>query len=382
LYRYPKLKGEKLQAWNAADTYLIEEFMQQVSEHHWQRCLIVNDQFGTLHCAILHYAKIHNLDLNCLGWTDSYVAQQALNMNLKQNQLANPKLQPLTSMEKPCTNFDVVLMKIPKSLAYLDYQLDCIRSVGSENVPIIAAGMVKDIHRSTLNCFEKVIGKTRTSLARKKARLIFSFLDSKKMNKESNLEPHTKRWNFHYQDIRLQLINDANVYSRNKMDQGAQLLIQTLYQQRDFFDAKSVMDLGCGNSVVGLAYAKLHDDCNITFIDESYMAIHSAQQNSQNNFENCERFNFMVDNCLESFAAETCDLILCNPPFHQQQTLTDHIAWQMIKDAHKVLVNGGKLILVGNRHLNYHVKLKHLFHNVKTLSSHSRFVVLQSIKTA
>ena len=44
-------------------------------------------------------------------------------------------------------------------------------------------------------------------------------------------------------------------------------------------------------------------------------------------------------------------------PFHQLQAITDHIAWQMFSDAHRVLPQGRTLI-VGNRHLDYHNKLK------------------------
>ena len=32
---------------------------------------------------------------------------------------------------------------------------------------------------------------------------------------------------------------------------------------------------------------------------------------------------------------------LCNPPFHQQHAVTDHIAWQMFNDSFKALKQGG-----------------------------------------
>ncbi|QSA19272.1 methyltransferase, partial [Vibrio furnissii] len=75
-------------------------------------------------------------------------------------------------------------------------------------------------------------------------------------------------------------------------------------------------------------------------------------------------------------------LVVCNPPFHQQQAITDHIAWQMFCDSKHVLRKGGKLLVIGNRHLGYDVKLTRLFgrSQVKTVASNQKFVILQAIK--
>jgi 16S rRNA G1207 methylase RsmC len=72
--------------------------------------------------------------------------------------------------------------------------------------------------------------------------------------------------------------------------------------------------------------------------------------------------------------------VLINPPFHQQHSVGDAIAWKMFKDAQRVLVAGGELRLVGNRHLAYHAKLKKLFGNCETIAATTRFVILSSIK--
>lgn len=72
--------------------------------------------------------------------------------------------------------------------------------------------------------------------------------------------------------------------------------------------------------------------------------------------------------------------MLCNPPFHQGEAITDHIAWQMFLDARRRLKDGGILHIVGNRHLNYHVKLQRLFQNCTTVASNGKFVILQAQK--
>ncbi|CSB84036.1 Putative ribosomal RNA small subunit methyltransferase D [Vibrio cholerae] len=76
-------------------------------------------------------------------------------------------------------------------------------------------------------------------------------------------------------------------------------------------------------------------------------------------------------------------MIVCNPPFHQQQTITDHIAWQMFCDSKHVLKKDGKLWVIGNRHLGYDVKLARLFgkSHVRVIANNSKFVILQAIKS-
>ena len=74
------------------------------------------------------------------------------------------------------------------------------------------------------------------------------------------------------------------------------------------------------------------------------------------------------------------DRVLCNPPFHQQQVVSDHIARQMFRDARRVLREGGELWVVGNRHLGYHKTLKRLFGNATLVASNRKFVILRAVR--
>ena len=79
-------------------------------------------------------------------------------------------------------------------------------------------------------------------------------------------------------------------------------------------------------------------------------------------------------------APDSLDLVLCNPPFHQQQMVGDFLAWRMFQQARVALVTGGELWIVGNRHLGYHAKLKRLFRGVEQVAATPKFVVLKAIK--
>lgn len=120
----------------------------------------------------------------------------------------------------------------------------------------------------------------------------------------------------------------------------------------------------------------------LTCIDESFMAVESARRNLHYHFGNRANMQFIANNCLDGLAPASADLILCNPPFHQQNAITDHIAWQMFCDAKHVLEKRGELLVIGNRHLGYDGKLTRIFgkSNVKTVAMNKKFVILQATK--
>lgn len=147
-------------------------------------------------------------------------------------------------------------------------------------------------------------------------------------------------------------------------------------------DGKMV-DLGCGNGIVGLVALAQNPSALISFIDESHMALASSRMDVEINCpQDLPRASFVVNDSLANIAPDSLQAVLCNPPFHQQQTITDHLAWNMFSDARRCLAHGGELRIVGNRHLNYYPKLKHLFGNCEQLAGNNKFVVLRAVKLA
>ena len=143
---------------------------------------------------------------------------------------------------------------------------------------------------------------------------------------------------------------------------------------------RNIVDLGCGNGVIGIVAAAFNPAAELLFRDESYMAVASADANFRDAFGGSRSARFEVADCLQGVPRHSQDLVLINPPFHQQHSVGDAISWRMLKDARGVLRDGGELRLVGNRHLGYHAKLKKLFGNCETVDSNKKFVVLKARK--
>lgn len=364
LSRYPKRKKDLLRAWDAADEYLLNYFQEEDKSQTELNILIVNDSFGALATALAN----HNITV----WTDSWLSCEGVNQNYKQNDLAIDALKMINSVDSPESGYDYILIKIPKSLAFLEDQLIRIKPFVSSTTNIIAAGMVKSIHTSTLKLFEKYIGSTKTSLAKKKARLIFCMPDE---NISVIKNPYPK--SYVLEGTKYNVVNYANVFSRESLDIGTRFFLQHIPRSDKY---KKIIDLGCGNGLVGLIAAEKNPHAEVLFIDESFMAVESAKGTFEAAFEGNREAHFQVNDCLTGVKEESADLILNNPPFHQDNAIGDEIAWRMFTQSRDVLKQDGELWVIGNRHLGYHLKLKKIFGNCETVASNKKFIILKSIK--
>ncbi len=363
LERYPQQEeSTQLQAWEAADEYLLQQ-LENV-DIGGRPVLIFNDNFGTLACA-LHAHRPYSV-------SDSYMSQLATRHNLKLNGLDPEQVTLLDSLAELPAAPAVVLIRVPKALALLEQQLRALRHVVTEDTLIVAGAKARDVHTSTMQLFEKVLGPTRTSLAWKKARLIFCQAADIVPPAAAETTDRTldgTDWLIH---------NHANVFSRGSLDIGARLFMEHLPRGLN----GHIVDLGCGNGVIGLTALAQNPEAQVTFVDESYMAVASSELNVEHNLpQELDRCQFEVNNALAGIERESVQAVLCNPPFHQQHAITDHTAWQMFCDAKRCLQVGGELRIVGNRHLDYHQKLKRLFGNCTLVASNKKFVILRAVKS-
>ncbi|MBO1257004.1 methyltransferase [Alteromonas sp. 5E99-2] len=379
LMRYPsKAQHPSLQAWGSEDELVLNYLAEQnkLESQALGRVLILNDEFGALGCGLSDV-----IDDNSVWQSDSHIGHLALQDNLKRNEL-NATFSIVNSITPLEGNFDTVLLKLPKSNHYLQHILTQLTHHVTDKSQVIAFGKTKAVTSSILTQFDTVLGKTTTSLAVKKSRLIFCTPALSKLNAASF--NHTdRRWSIDksYTGNSLTLCNLANVFAAKSLDIGARFMLDNLPP----FNDENILDLGCGNGVLGLVTLVQSHNSQVTFADESYMAVESAKRAVIENIpDKLEQTHYLVDNCLESATksiyTHNFDRILCNPPFHQQNTLTDHIAWQMFNDAKACLKKGGKFLVVGNRHLDYHEKLKRVFGGTKIVASNAKFVILEVVK--
>ena len=364
LYRYPKQQESNLQAWDAADEHLIKHIVEH--EISAKKTAIINDSFGALQCALTKREPAWPLFVE----TDAKTSLLGAKQNLEDNHLSQTNISHFNSRDLLPTDTQLVLIKLPKNLTYFAHQLQRLSQVLPAGTQVLIGAKAKSINKSLLAIIEQNLGPASASLTWKKTRVISCVTDGK-------LRKSLVQVTWPVEHLNLTISNLSNVFAANKLDIGARIMLDNMPKG----EFNTVIDLGCGNGILGLRAAQLYNNANIHFVDDSEMAVATSQHNWEINQLPTELGHFHWDDCLTHLDEEiSADLVLCNPPFHQGEAITDHIAWQMFLDARRRLAPGGLLQVVGNRHLSYHIKLQRVFKNCKTVASNGKFVILQARK--
>ncbi|NEC10694.1 methyltransferase [Streptomyces sp. SID7909] len=367
LARFPEDPRDPFRAWDAADAYLLQHLEEAVDVSG--NVVVIGDRWGALSTVL---AAHHPVQIS-----DSYLGQRATAANLERNGLPAGAVRLMSPRDTPPDRVDVLLVRVPKSLALLEDQLHRIAPAVHAGTVVVGTGMVKEIHTSTLNLFERIIGPTRTSLAVRKARLIHCTPDPA-------LPRTPSPWPLRYalpQDAGAAagrtVTNHAGIFCADRLDIGTRFFLKHL---PDRSGPDRVVDLGCGNGVLGLAAALANPDATVTFVDESYQAVASAEATFRDNAGPDDRARFVVGDGLAGAEPGSADLVLNNPPFHSHQATTDATARTMFHGARRALRPGGELWVVANRHLGHHTTLRRVFGNCATVAGDPKFVVLRAVR--
>ncbi len=362
LIRQPEQQNEPLQAFDAADEYLLDYLAEQQPKAD-TRVLVLNDSFGALAASLAGKVRV-------VSSGDSFLAFQGLEKNLVRNGLAFDAVSSVPASEAPVGPFDRVLIRVPKTLALLEEQLIRLQGQLAPGAQVVAAAMIKHLPRAAGDLLERYIGPVQASLAVKKARLLIATAE----DKTPVASPYPSRYKL--DEPAIELLNHANVFCREGLDIGTRAFLPHLPKN---LGAARVADLGCGNGVLAIASALQNPEAHYTLVDESFMAVQSASENWRAALGERE-VTVRAGDGLAGQEPQSLDIVLCNPPFHQQQVVGDFLAWRMFQQAREALVVGGALYIVGNRHLGYHSKLARLFRGVEQVAANPKFVILKARK--
>ncbi len=264
LIRQPEMANQPLQAFDAADQYLLEQLHAQGLAPD-SRVLLLNDSFGALACALAGHCQLTSSG-------DSFLGHLALSKNLLRNGLAADSLRFVPASQPVSGPFDWVVLRIPKTLALLEEQLIRLHGQLAPGARVVAGAMLKHLPRAAGELLERYVGPVQASLAVKKARLLFA-------TPQPRPQPHSPYPTYYsLEQPAIRLANHANVFCREGLDIGTRALLPHLPARSG---ALRVADLGCGNGVLGIVFALHNPEAQLTLVDESYMAVQSAEENWQ-----------------------------------------------------------------------------------------------------
>lgn len=151
----------------------------------------------------------------------------------------------------------------------------------------------------------------------------------------SNLKSEFRVVTAHIFDEVIEYTSDLGVFSKDKLDYGSKLLIETFLKEKENYT--TVLDLGCGYGVIGLTISKL-TNAKVTLADVNKRALHLTEINAKKHKLDVN----IVESDIYSNITEKFDVILTNPPIRAGKSVIK----EFILDASKHLNSSGTLYVV------------------------------------
>lgn len=134
LIRQPEQANDPLQAFDAADEYLLAQLHDQAPDANC-RVLVLNDSFGALAASLAGQLQV-------VSSGDSHLGHLALEKNLARNGLPFDSVPFVPASEHWQGPFDRVLVRVPKTLALLEEQLIRLQGQLAPGAQVIAGAMI------------------------------------------------------------------------------------------------------------------------------------------------------------------------------------------------------------------------------------------------
>ncbi|MBO4408008.1 MAG: class I SAM-dependent methyltransferase [Clostridiales bacterium] len=188
-----------------------------------------------------------------------------------------------------------------------------------------------------------------------------------------------RQFEYRVNGINFRFTTDTNVFSRNGVDFGTELMIEEMIK-----DIKasgripaSFLDLGCGAGIVGVVMKSVYMRCDVTGVDVNQRAVGLALENAAANGVKC---NFLQSDVLQAISKDTLfDTVATNPPVRAGKKTV----FAFYDQAYEHMAKNGIIYVVLQRKQgapSTEKKLKELFGNCETLGIDGGYRVMKAVK--
>lgn len=188
------------------------------------------------------------------------------------------------------------------------------------------------------------------------------------------VESSPKTWSYPLKGQSFRFKTDNGVFSKNEVDFGSRLLIETFEQPEV---EGNILDVGCGYGPIGLTAAKLMPGRTVHMVDVNERALGLAKENAElNGIKNVQIYE---SDRLENTKGNKFAAILTNPPIRAGKKVVHDI----FEQSFEALLPGGELWVVIQKKQGAPSaidKLGELFGEVETVEKKKGYFILRAKK--
>ena len=358
--------------------------------------VVVDDATGELTAFALAAVADHT-NAAVLSWTSSLTLAAALQERFAEQidggrlrVPAGPGVTPLEQAAAEVEGHLMVLMRLPKAVHALEDRArrlaEAVRGSGQNGLEIVAGGRVKHMTRAQNEALGTLFDEVRASRGIGKSRALIA-TDLREQATAPAAAECSARLTVRGEPRELALRGIGAVFGGAGADAGSLLLLDALDRALtagELGTAESPVvaaaDLGCGNGLMTAYLAAALPEASVLGSDVDADAVGSTCETLAVNTLARENVQVSWDDALSRVDAESLDLVLLNPPFHDGTTVDATLVQGLLDSAARVLRPGGQLWFVHNSHLRYRTEVERRVGDVEQRARDRRFTVLRATR--
>ena len=187
-----------------------------------------------------------------------------------------------------------------------------------------------------------------------------------------NLKSDIRTIYYQYQEYNFSFLSDNGVFSKNKIDFGSKLLVESFLKYHTNDKESDILDVGGGYGFIGITLAKVTNS-RVDIIDVNKRAVHLCERNIKlNEIDNCWTF---LSDCYENIDKKY-DYIITNPPIRAGK----EVVLKILSEAKNHLKTNGELWFVINKDQGANSTKKALenWYNIEIVEKSKGFLVFRA----
>ena len=193
---------------------------------------------------------------------------------------------------------------------------------------------------------------------------------------QPNSKSQEKHFSYVLKEFTFQFASDNGVFSKNTIDFGSQLLIES-YEVPPHLAQGKLLDVGCGYGPMGLSFAKAYPEMYVEMVDVNERAMDLAKRNAEAN--GIQNVTIHESNTYDNVQAKDYSVIISNPPIRAGKEVVHRI----LAEAYDHLVEEGQLVIVIQKKQgapSAQKKMQEVFGNVERIALDKGYWILVSTK--